>query len=103
MRYLVASTSLPRERIGVAGYAETRPIAPNDSLENRAKNRRVEFVFIRMVDPDDRTVSIDMSAPGGPLIPLSQVEWVEPEAIPFGPVELVPRAPLSSERVISDE
>jgi chemotaxis protein MotB len=27
------------------GYADTDPIAPNTSLENMAKNRRVEFVL----------------------------------------------------------
>lgn len=29
------------------GYADTIPVAPNDSMENRAKNRRVEIVILR--------------------------------------------------------
>jgi outer membrane protein OmpA-like peptidoglycan-associated protein len=31
-------------RVGAVGYGETRPIAPNDTAENRLKNRRVEFI-----------------------------------------------------------
>lgn len=31
-------------RLTVAGYADTRPIEPNDSRENRARNRRVEII-----------------------------------------------------------
>lgn len=30
-------------RIKTVGYGDTRPIAPNDTPENRAKNRRIEF------------------------------------------------------------
>ncbi len=30
-------------RIRAVGYGDTRPIAPNDTQENRAKNRRIEF------------------------------------------------------------
>ena len=31
------------ERIKAIGYGDTKPIAPNDTAENRAKNRRIEF------------------------------------------------------------
>ncbi len=30
-------------RLSAVGYGETRPIAPNDTAANRAKNRRIEF------------------------------------------------------------
>ena len=52
MRYLVEH-GVDSERVGVAGYADQRPLAPNDGPEQRAMNRRVEFVFIRQVDEED--------------------------------------------------
>lgn len=38
-------------RVAVEGHADTMPLAPNDSWENRAKNRRVEIV-LRMGEKD---------------------------------------------------
>ena len=32
-------------RMEIRAYADTQPIAPNDSVENRAKNRRVEIII----------------------------------------------------------
>lgn len=42
---LIYSGVLDSQRISVSGFADTRPIVPNDSAENRAKNRRVELVL----------------------------------------------------------
>jgi outer membrane protein OmpA-like peptidoglycan-associated protein len=33
-------------RLEAAGFGEARPIAPNDTAENRGRNRRVEFVIV---------------------------------------------------------
>lgn len=41
------------------GYADTRPLAPNDSDENRAINRRVEIVVLKGSLDTDLTKSID--------------------------------------------
>lgn len=35
------------QRMQTAGYGATRPIAPNDTPENKAKNRRVEITILR--------------------------------------------------------
>ena len=32
------------------GLGDTRPVVPNDSPQNRAKNRRVELVLTRGID-----------------------------------------------------
>ena len=44
MRYLVEVGGIDPTRIGAAGYGEMRPLVPNDTKENRLKNRRVEFI-----------------------------------------------------------
>ena len=52
MQFMV-DENVPAERVGVAGYADLRPLEPNDSETHRAANRRVEFVFIRETPPED--------------------------------------------------
>lgn len=43
--YLV-SHGIAENRLQYRGYGDTQPAAPNDSEENRRKNRRVEFVVL---------------------------------------------------------
>jgi len=43
--YLVA-TGIPAERLRVLGRGENDPIAPNDTPENQARNRRVEIIVL---------------------------------------------------------
>ena len=47
LRYLVDVGGLDPSKVSAAAYAGTRPIGPNASEEQRAANRRVEFVFQR--------------------------------------------------------
>ena len=42
VRYL-AQRGIQAARIEAAGFGDSKPVAPNDSEENRAKNRRIEF------------------------------------------------------------
>ena len=44
--FLVAEMQIPAERFAIAGYGEFRPLAPNDSDANRARNRRVDIVVL---------------------------------------------------------
>jgi chemotaxis protein MotB len=46
VRYLVTEDNFPPQRLAAVGYGEYKPIAPNDSLDGRNKNRRVVF-FIK--------------------------------------------------------
>ena len=41
---LLEKTDIETKRITVLGYADTRPLVPNNTPQNRAKNRRVEIV-----------------------------------------------------------
>ena len=47
LNYLEKEKGLPSDRFSVAGHGSTRPIWPNDSEENRSRNRRVEIVLVR--------------------------------------------------------
>lgn len=38
---------VPQTRISGQGYGDIRPVAANDTVEGRAKNRRVEIVLVR--------------------------------------------------------
>jgi chemotaxis protein MotB len=46
MEILSEKFGVPQERLSVAGYADTAPIAPNDTQEGRARNRRVDIVVL---------------------------------------------------------
>ncbi len=43
----IISKGILADRIKTIGYGETKPLVPNDSKENKAKNRRVEFKIIK--------------------------------------------------------
>lgn len=47
LRYYVDTEHLDAKQFQIAGYADTHPVAPNDSEENRKKNRRVEMIVLR--------------------------------------------------------
>lgn len=46
LRYIIDAYQIPRERLSAAGFGEYQPIVANDSSMNRAKNRRVEIIFL---------------------------------------------------------
>ena len=61
---LVLNRQVPAERVVAAGRAETNPLVPNDSPENRARNRRVEIAIRNpqchdSVEPDQLPVEIN--------------------------------------------
>ena len=42
--YIIASTRLEPGNVSVAGFADSKPIASNDTTEGRAQNRRIEVI-----------------------------------------------------------
>jgi chemotaxis protein MotB len=48
-RYL-AGQGVPTARLSAAGYADSQPIASNDTPEGRAQNRRIEIVLMPNLD-----------------------------------------------------
>jgi chemotaxis protein MotB len=43
--YSLSNAGLPQNKMSIEGNAQFKPIAPNDTEENRAKNRRVEITI----------------------------------------------------------
>jgi chemotaxis protein MotB len=46
----LAAQSVPETRLSAAGYADTQPVASNDTPEGRAQNRRIEIVLMPNLD-----------------------------------------------------
>lgn len=44
--YLIQQQKMDMNRLKASGYGEARPVADNSSREGRAKNRRVEVIFL---------------------------------------------------------
>jgi chemotaxis protein MotB len=47
VRYLLDKRLIAADRLLAAGFGEYKPLFPNDTPENRARNRRVELLFFR--------------------------------------------------------
>ncbi len=50
VRYLVENRALSPDRVSATGYAEYRPLVPNNCPKNRAKNRRIEIIVVKGID-----------------------------------------------------
>lgn len=62
LRFLAANQLVPLNRMAATGYGSQKPLFPNNSEQERALNRRVEFVLESMGDPDqDLPFLIDAS------------------------------------------
>lgn len=44
------AAGMEAKRVSAAGYAETSPVAANDTPENKAKNRRIEITLVPNLD-----------------------------------------------------
>lgn len=59
VRYMIDNHGYPAEKISAAGFASFRPFVPNTTLENKAKNRRVDIVV--------QTVELSIAEPQSEL------------------------------------
>jgi chemotaxis protein MotB len=46
LELLTAKFNVPRNRLSIAGYADTAPVASNDTEEGRARNRRADIIIL---------------------------------------------------------
>ncbi len=51
LRYFIKNHNIDPRRLAAEGFSEFHPLAANDRPENRAKNRRVEIIFIDKEPP----------------------------------------------------
>ncbi len=61
---MMLAADIPSERFLVQGFADTQPVAANDTAANRAKNRRVEIVLQQGDDREGDDPPISGQAPG---------------------------------------
>ena len=52
VHHLAQVARIDQHRFLVEGHADTQPLAPNDSNESRARNRRVEIIIVKGKDLD---------------------------------------------------
>ena len=57
---ILSNSSIDAGRLKIEGLADSNPLAPNDSRDNRAKNRRVELIIERGEDIDSGKI-LDIS------------------------------------------
>jgi len=51
VKYLVSHGHIAPQRLSAAGYADAKPVLPNTSFANRARNRRVEVILLKGKTP----------------------------------------------------
>lgn len=53
VRYLINVFQMDPSKLGAVSYADTRPLVPNTTEENRTKNRRIEIVIVNKNQTED--------------------------------------------------
>lgn len=64
LRYLASQHNIGQKRLQAAGYADQRPVAPNDTDTGRAQNRRVDIAVL-----SENPTTIADEAAGQPVEP----------------------------------
>jgi chemotaxis protein MotB len=70
LRELIERHGLSPARLSAAGYADERPVAPNDSADGRGTNRRVELVVLADVAAALNDIGAGSDPPVGEIDPI---------------------------------
>jgi OOP family OmpA-OmpF porin len=84
--HLVKKEGVDAARMVGKGWGIEKPIAPNDTEENREKNRRVEFLVIEQ-DVTQKKVEIDPTTGKEKIVDTKTESIKAPEAAPATPAE----------------
>jgi chemotaxis protein MotB len=71
VNFMIDSGMEPK-RVSAAGYSDQSPVAPNDTPENKAKNRRIEITLVPNLDdlpPIDDALKADSGKESAPPVP----------------------------------
>ncbi|MCP4036163.1 MAG: flagellar motor protein MotB [bacterium] len=83
-RYLIENLQIAPTRIGASGYAQYRPIAPNDTPDNRALNRRIDIVVLKAAQAEQEEPEAGTAESTTPLETLlDQLPPIEEEQVPI--------------------
>jgi chemotaxis protein MotB len=63
VRYLVEKHDISPLRVSATGYGEFRPIASNDSVASRAKNRRIDLVILSAKNAMEEPSAVNIPEP----------------------------------------
>ena len=94
MAHLVKSNTVDAARMVAKGWGIEKPIAPNDTEENREKNRRVEFLVVEQ-DVTQKKVEIDPTT-GKEKVVDTKTESIKAPDAPADPNAAKPGAPTSA-------
>jgi chemotaxis protein MotB len=61
--YLVQIHGIESSRISITGFADSKPLVPNDSNENKYRNRRAEVMVIKVVSDTQEPAATAASVP----------------------------------------
>src|SRR5882724_1508755 len=79
---LTGRFEIPRERLAIVGYAETAPVAANDSEAGRARNRRVDIVILNR----QQALTEPVPAATAANLPTAQAGAPQTTGVPHAPM-----------------
>jgi chemotaxis protein MotB len=94
--HLFTRLGIDPQRMAAVGYGEYRPVASNDSVEGRAKNRRVVLVIMSGADArvSERLNHLQSTREGELIAPGTGRVLPAPPVAPAASVSTTPEAPL---------
>ncbi len=83
-KYLIDKHGIEASRISVAGFADKKPVVPNDTADNKYKNRRAEVMVIK-ISSNEPPAAVSMPAKTSPSAaqqPQTTVPPAQPTVMP---------------------
>lgn len=93
VRHLIEKYDFPAQDIAASGYAEYRPVAGNDTAENRALNRRIEIILVQA----DKAKAAAATPQVQPTV-LPAMQQVQPPVVPTAPQKQQTPVPPTSQK-----